>query len=193
MLERHRTGLKSRGIPDIPFHAGPLLPVHGDYEDMSFSARKLYFQLFFNDVQQTPVTYQTSVYERSQFSDNVALYTRMKRDITDLLFENLDYFQSYDQAKINYDDEQSLVAHALHTAFEYVLAKGAVLYREAELTAFILSQAADMLCTQELTSRKYQTKSQTRTDDKMFGSAQRFKNNYMKGMRRKRLTRREKG
>lgn len=50
-----------------------------------------------------------------------------------------------------------------------------------------------MLYTLELTSRKYQTKSQTRTDDKMFGSAQRFKNNFMKGMRRKRLTSREKG
>lgn len=127
MLERHRTGLKSRGIPDIPFHAGPLLNSHGDNEDMSFSARKLYFQLFFNDVQHMPVTYQTSVYERSQFSDNAALYTRMRRDITALLFENLDYFQSYAQVKTNYDDGQSLVAHALLTAFEYVLAKGAVL------------------------------------------------------------------
>lgn len=70
-----------------------------------------------------PVTYQTSVYERSQFSDNAALYTRMRRDITALLFENLDYFQSYDKVKVYYDDGQSLVAHALHTAFEYVLAK----------------------------------------------------------------------
>ena len=94
---------------------------------MSFSARKLYFQLFFNDVQHMPVTYQTSVYERSQFSDDATLYTRMRRDITALLFENLDYFQSYAQVKTNYDDGQSLVAHALLTAFEYVLAKGAVL------------------------------------------------------------------
>lgn len=94
---------------------------------MSFSAKKLYFQLFFNDVQHMPVTYQTSVYERSQFSDNATLYTRMRRDITALLFENLDYFQSYAQVKTNYDDGQSLVAHALLTGFEYVLAKGAVL------------------------------------------------------------------
>ena len=47
----------------------------------------------------------------------------MRRETADLLFENLDYFQSYDKVKIYYDDGQSLVAHALHTAFESVLAK----------------------------------------------------------------------
>ena len=70
-----------------------------------------------------PVTYQAFVYERSQFSDKAVPYTRMRRETADLLFENLDYFQSYDKVKIYYDDGQSLVAHALHTAFEYVLAK----------------------------------------------------------------------
>lgn len=70
-----------------------------------------------------PVTYKAFVYERSQFSGNAAPYTRMRRETADLLFENLDYFQSYDKVKIYYDDGQSLVAHALHTAFEYVLAK----------------------------------------------------------------------
>lgn len=94
-----------------------------------------------------PVTYKAFVNERSQFSGNAAPYTRMRRDITNPLFENLDYFQSCNQVKINYDDGQLLVARcsllvarALHAAFEYVLAKGAVLYREAEPTAFILSQ-----------------------------------------------------
>lgn len=57
-----------------------------------------------------PVTYQAFVYERSQFSGNAAPYTRMRRDITNPLFENLDYFQSCNQVKINYDDGQLLVA-----------------------------------------------------------------------------------
>lgn len=70
-----------------------------------------------------PVTYKAFVYERSQFSDKAAPYTRMRRETADLIFENLDYFQSYDKVKVYYDDGQSLVAHALHTAFEYVLAK----------------------------------------------------------------------
>lgn len=77
-----------------------------------------------------PVTYKAFVYERSQFSGNAAPYTRIRRDITNPLFENLDYFQSCNQVKINYDDGQLLVARcsllvalALHTAFEYVLAK----------------------------------------------------------------------
>lgn len=63
-----------------------------------------------------PVTYQAFVYERSQFSDKAAPYTRMRRDITNPLFENLDYFQSCNQVKINYDDGQLLVARCSRAA-----------------------------------------------------------------------------
>lgn len=63
-----------------------------------------------------PVTYKAFVYERSQFSDKAAPYTRMRRETADLIFENLDYFQSYDKVKIYYDDGQLLVARCSRAA-----------------------------------------------------------------------------
>ena len=44
-----------------------------------------------------------------------------------------------------------------------------------------------MICTLELTAQKFGTHEQTRTDEKFFGSAGSFKNNYMKSLKRKRL------
>ncbi len=44
-----------------------------------------------------------------------------------------------------------------------------------------------MICTLELTAVKFHNKEMTRTDEKIFGSAHAFKNNYMKSIKRKRI------
>lgn len=189
MVARHRKGLRDRGLEDLPFHAGPILNGHKEYENMDFATRKSYFMLFFLTLQHLPVAYQTFVYRRSEVGGKDAFVNRMRRDITDLLFERLEYFQSFDKVKLYYDDGQEIVAKALHQAFEYVLAKDSVLYRKTKASDFVLSQAADMLCTLELTARKFADKASTSTDEKMFGSPGSFKNNYMKAVKRKRLVR----
>ena len=44
-----------------------------------------------------------------------------------------------------------------------------------------------MICTLELTAKKYETHETTKTDEKFFGNVGAFKNNYMKALKRKRL------
>lgn len=80
-----------------------------------------------------------------------------------------------------------MVSSALHAAVEYALSKESVLYRKTKSSDFLLSQAADMICTLELTACKFHNHESTSTDEKMFGSASSFKNNYMKAVKRKRL------
>ena len=127
------------------------------------------FSLFFLTLQHLPITYQSFVY------------------IVNLLFDELEYFQSFDKVKVYYDDGQNMVASALHAAVEYALSKESVLYRKTKSSDFLLSQAADMICTLELTACKFHNHESTSTDEKMFGSASSFKNNYMKAVKRKRL------
>ena len=90
--------------------------------------------------------------------------------------------------KVYYDDGQAIVASALHAALEYALSVESVLYQKADPADFVLAQVADMLCTLELTAEKYRNKEASRTDIKMFGNAHAFKNNYMKAIKRKRLS-----
>ena len=176
-----------RGLKDIPFHAGPLLNGHDEYESMDFEMRKSFFTLFFIDVQHLPITYHAFLYRRSELGSKEAFIVRMRRDITNLLFDHLEFFQSFDKVKVYYDDGQAIVAKALHSAVEYVLSKESLLYRKTNASDFMLAQAADMLCTLELTAHKFRNKEQTRTDEKMFGNVRSFKNNYMKAIKRKRL------
>ena len=145
-LTRHRKGLADRGLDEVPFHAGPIMTGHDDFEYMDFETRKSYLTLFFISVQKLPITYQTFLYKRKEVGGSTQLATKMKRDIITLLFDNLEFFQSYDKVKIYYDNGQEIVAHALRGAVEYALSKESVLFRKTNAADFMLAQAADMLC-----------------------------------------------
>lgn len=113
---------------------------------------------------------------------------RFKKDLVVFLTDNLSYFQGFDKVKIYYDNGQQMVTSALHGAIDFVLSKDAVLYRMASAQEYRLFQAVDYLCTLELTDLKYQDKSLTGTDVKVFGEDyQAFKQNHLKRIRRKAL------
>ncbi len=111
----------------------------------------------------------------------------MKRDLINGLFDNIAYLQKFDEVKVYYDNGQAIVTKALHDAIEYVLAKDAIVYKNANPADYRLLQLADFLCTIELTALKYQTKDQRPTDTKFFGEWGSFKKNYLNKFRRKRL------
>lgn len=48
---------------------------------------------------------------------------RMKRDISGLLFDYLDFFQAFDDVKVYYDNGQDIVKKALDQSFGFVLSK----------------------------------------------------------------------
>lgn len=187
-IEKYRRGLAVRGLEDIPLHTGPLMTGHDAYEGMGLKDRKGYLTLFFQLLQHLPVRYHTFVYRRSELVGRDAFVARMRRDIVDLIFDNLAYFQSFDEVKVYYDNGQEIVAKALHAAIEYALSKNSLLYRRTRAADYVLEQAADMLCTLELTAEKFRKGEATRTDNKFFGSAHAFKNNYVKAMKRKRMS-----
>lgn len=165
-LEKYRNGLAMRGLDSLPFHASPIMNRHDDYKNMDFSVRKSYFSLFFLLLQHLPISYHTFAYKRSEVGAIDDMTARMRRDLTNLLFDKLEYFQSFDEMKIYYDDGQEMVAKALHSAIEYVISRQSVLYRKTNSADFVLAQAADMLCSLELAAIKFAHKEQSSTDEK---------------------------
>ena len=186
-VEKYRIGLSYRGLTDIPFHARPLLTGHDEYEHLDLRTRKPYLSFYFLLLQHLPIRYHSFVYRRSEMGTGNAFVDRMRRDLTLFLFDNLSFFQSFDKVKVYYDDGQEMVAHALHAAVEYVLTRDSLLYRRTRPTEYVLSQAADLICTLELTACKYANKEATNTDNKFFGASRDFKNNFMKAIKRKRV------
>ncbi|MDO4798843.1 MAG: DUF3800 domain-containing protein [Coriobacteriales bacterium] len=186
-IARYLGSLRQKGLPDIPFHATPLLNGHDRYEGMDLATRKRLLSTFRVFFRHLPIRYECIVLRTREYRTLDDVATAMRRQIIDFLFDNLTYFQSFDGVKIYYDDGQQSIASALHKAIDYALAKNAVTYRLASAEDYRLSQAADYLCTMELAALKYQTKTATATDEKFFGSWSQFKRGILKEARAKRL------
>ena len=129
--------------------------------------------------------YHTFTYATKQFSSLEKLAGTMRRDLVNFLFDNLAEFQSYDAVKVYYDNGQHSIAESLHLAIEYALSKDAVVYRSALPSEYRLSQAADYICTMELTAIKYVEHAATATDEKFFGKWSDFKKGILKETRKK--------
>ena len=109
----------------------------------------------------------------------------MRRNLVNFLFDNLAELQSYDMVKVYYDNGQHSIAESLHRAVEYALSKDVVVYRSAQPSEYRLSQAADYICTMELTAIKYAEHAVTATDEKLFGKWSDFKKGILKETRKK--------
>ena len=108
----------------------------------------------------------------------------MRRGLVNFLFDNLAELQSYDMVKVYYDNGQHSIAESLHRAVEYALSKDAVVYRSAQPSEYRLSQAADYICTMELTAIKCRAAAAA-TDEKFFGKWSDFKKGPLKETTRK--------
>lgn len=60
-----------------------------------------------------------------------------------------------------------------------------IVYRSAQPSEYRLSQAADYICTMELTAIKYAEHAATATDEKFFGKWSDFKKGILKETRKK--------
>ena len=186
-IVRYELALREKGLPDVPFHATPLLNGHDAYEGMDLAERKRLLSAFRVFFRHLPVRYGLVVLKMREYSTLADVEAAMRRKIVDFLFDNLAYFQAFDSVKIYYDDGQQSIAAALHKAIDYALSKNAVTYRPASAADYRLSQAADYICTAELTALKYEGKASTAADEKFFGSWSQFKKGVLKEVRAKRI------
>ena len=143
-----------------------------------------YFSLF---VRKLPISYTTFVYRRSQFEDPARLMERMGHDISSAMVEHLDFFQSFDDVKVYYDNGQDIVKQALDRSVGKALSKGVVRRHKTSMTVYRLEQVADYLCTIELALVKYEAKEDGETYNEFFGGIGSFKRNWLKQARSKRI------
>ena len=183
----YETKLTRANLPNIPFHSESLMNGHKGYELLGIEQCKAMLACFSSFARKLPISYTTLVYRRSQFEDPARLMERMGRDISSAMIENLDFFQSFDDVKVYYDNGQDIVKQALDRSAGKVLSKGVVRRRKTSMTDYRLEQVADYLCTIELALAKYEAKEDGETYNKFFGDIGSFKRNWLKQARSKRI------
>lgn len=187
-IARYERVLRDQMLDRIPFHFNPLLNGNDNYRWKDIHSRKKQLGAFAMFVQHLPITYHVFRFEKDASTTPVRLTHQIEKDVSHFLVNRLDYLQSFDNVKIYYDDGQSVVTHALHTAIAHTISRQATVYRDASPERYCLHQVADYICGIELTALKFEKGLATRTDMEFFDSARTFKRNYLKQLRKKYLT-----
>ncbi|EOS49734.1 MULTISPECIES: DUF3800 domain-containing protein [Adlercreutzia] len=186
-ITRYERALVDKGLPDLAFHASPLLYGKDEYKSLTPETRKKMlssFRVFFRHL---PIKYWVFSVKTREHRSPEDIERAMRRALIDLLFDNLAYFQQFDTIKIYYDNGQRSIADALHKAIDYALSKNAIAYKSTNPTDYRLAQVADYICTIEFTALKYAVNEATPTDEKFFGSWSMFKKGILKEVRHKRM------
>jgi hypothetical protein len=186
-IARYESALREAGLPDIAFHMGPLVNGHGDYENLSVGDRKRLLARFFSFAVLVPVRYKTFVYKKKEVPPE-HLVAKMKQDMVNYLFSNIEFFQGFDTVKVYYDRGQKLVTGNLRAAISYVLGSNAPEFKDGNPAQQRLAQVADLLCGVELAALKFAAGEQSATDTRIFRDARNLKQNYLKQLRRKVLS-----
>lgn len=185
-IDRYERDLDSKGLADIPFHAGPLMYGKDAYKNVDIAERRKMFASFSFFQIKLPFRYHAFTYKRSEVPTEGQFAARLRRDLVVFLADNLDWIQSFDTIKLYYDNGQTSITRALHAALEYEVSMQTLMYRTASPSEYRLGQVADYICTLELTALKFDENLLTSTDETFFGlSATTFKRNYLKKLRRK--------
>ena len=80
-IKAYEGALRAKGLPDIPFHASPLMNGKGQYSGLDLGTRKMLlgsFRVFFRHM---PVRYHTFAYATKQFAslEKLALPCRFRQ------------------------------------------------------------------------------------------------------------------
>lgn len=186
-ITRYLREMQNATLETETFHFTPLIRGHAPFDAVDFKTRKKRFAIFRVFAEQTRFRYLTFVYSKREYADGASLEKTMRRDMRLSIQDNLAFFQSFDAVKIYYDNGQSIVRRAIHSAFEQALFKEAIVYRDISPADYFLFQVADYVCGIELTAIRYKTNKAGKTEARFFGEWINFKKNYLKNIRRKRM------
>lgn len=179
--------LRLANLPDIPFHGKDLLHGNEKYKTVAIGDRKRLLTQFARLVRSLPIAYFTLRYDSRETRNRKELEARIRRDLASLVFEHLAYFQQFDSISVYYDDGQKVLSVALHDALEFVLARNATDFRDADHSARRLLQVADYICTVERAFVAYDNERQTKTQERFFGNRRCFMQSFVKQLIRKRF------
>lgn len=187
LIGKYEQVLLDKKLTNLPMHTSPLMYGKYQYERFDLKTRKQMLKAFFVFTKTLPISYVSFIYKRQELPTATTFKNRLSKDLKSLLETNLKFFQQYERVKVYYDNGQSTITNTLDEQFKKTLSKQALMRRIISPTDYRLAQVADFICTIELSALKYDAKEATNTDNKVFGDARTFRQNYLKQIRRLRM------
>lgn len=182
-----RKHVREAGFPENhAIHSAPLVRREKDYLNLDMTQRRKLFRSLFNFMRLCDIRYKSFVFKKRELSDHDQLVSRMSREIGGFVRDNFEFFRSFDDVIVYYDNGQKEVTNLVNTVFNVFLEADV---RKVNPSDYSLFQAADMFCTLRLLAEKLEDgqASLSKSELDFFLSVRDLKKNYLKPARAKRL------
>lgn len=166
-------------------HTGPIIRKEEIYKDMMMEERKRIFHALFHFARKLNFKYISTFINKKDCSDIVSMTTRLSKNISSIINDNLDFLKSFDEIVVYYDNGQieltKIITSIFHTIFNNVD------FRKVKPVEYKLFQVADLICSLELLNLKGVSNSFSKSEKEFFGSYRDFKKNYFKYIIKKKI------
>ena len=170
--------IENLGFPPHAIHIGPIIrreSIYERYEDPE--KRRNLLNALYHFTRRLDIRYMCPYVKKTECTDFIQLNARLSREISGQIKANYDYFNSFDEVIVYYDNGQNELTKILTSVFNTLFTN--IEFRRVKPSDYKLFQVADLICTWELLALKAKDKSFTKSENEMFGSAREFmKNRY---------------
>jgi len=180
-LDEH---LRQIGYDSHALHTGPIVRREEYYRESSIDERKMLLGSLMSFLRHVDVSYATLCVEK-RGCDVIELTMRLAKLIRELINTQLEFFQSFDEVIVYYDNGQIELTRILTSTLTALLTN--VSFRRVQPSEYKLFQLADMICTMELVSLKFTSHAASKTELEFFGGQNTFNKNYFKKIKQKRI------
>ena len=182
-LDKH---LENLGYPNHAIHTGPIIRKELFYKNDLIENRRKLFNSLFHFIRGIPVHYLCPKVNKAECKNmDVDFITKLSKAISDELKRNYDYLNSFDLQIVYYDYGQTELTKIITTIFTTLFTD--VEFRKVQPADYRLFQAADLICTMELTNDKAEKNQFSKSELEFFHSPHDFKKNLYKQLLKKKL------
>lgn len=159
-------------------HVGPIVRHEEDYLNYSIKERRKILKTFTTFIKKCPISYKCFYVEKKHIADEVEIITRLTKQVSMFLKDNMQYFNSFDSIKIYYDNGQIEITKMLSSIFNTLFSN--VIFHKVIPSDYKLFQAADLFCYFKLLSLKLENKTISENEIKFFDKPYNIHRNYIK-------------
>ena len=172
LREFHRR-FHSKNGGESPFHAGPLVRGEELYRGLNRGERLELFDIAFDLALKSPIKV-INIRVKKEKGD---VLDSLSKELTRVIFGNIDYFRSFDKIECYYDNGQIQLKTMLTTIFNaYFLNFEMILALQSEHP---FMQIADLLATLSLLEYKVKESSLSTSENVFFGGRRMLKKTYL--------------
>lgn len=179
-----------KGLTDIGlnkehcFHAGPIIRREEDYQNLSITERRRCLNRILTFAKYSDISYITFTVEKRHVTDSLELTIALTKQLSSFIRDEYAFFSKFDRIIVYYDNGQVELNKLLASVFAVMLPQAE--FRKVMPADYRLFQVADLFCTMELVSLKYERRIMSKAEEAFFGSMRDMKKNYLKHILNKR-------